>query len=135
MSVYPADATQNSNVIIENNNLASKSVQLNAAQTKIRYENDDGTIRDRLSFIPADTFATSWSPGVIADGDSVFIDITVTGIVLGWIASASFDKALLGGTLSANVEAVNTVRVTIANHTGGNIVPATGDVRVLVTAT
>jgi len=112
VSVNTTDVTKNTNATIQYNTL-TKNIEVNAAQSKTRIQQDDGTIRDRLTFIPDDALGVSWTPGTIANNASVSTNVTVTGVVDGWIALASFSLSLGGMSISAAINAVNTVTVTI----------------------
>jgi hypothetical protein len=134
VSVNTGDVTKNSNITIQYNAL-TKNIEVNSSQSKIRYQQDDGTIRDRLTFIPDDALGVAWTPGAIANNASVSTNVTVTGIVDGWIALASFSLSLSGMSISAAINAANTVTVTITNNTGGTLALGAGVVRVLVIPT
>lgn len=67
---------------------------------------------------------TSWTPGLIADGDVAQTTVTVQGAVLRMTALAALSTALPTGCfISAAVTAANTVTVTIGNMSGGNQTP------------
>jgi uncharacterized membrane protein len=134
VSVNTTDVTKNTNATIQYNTL-TKQVSVNAGQSKIRYQQDDGTIRDRLTFIPDDALGVAWTPGTIANNASVSTNVTVTGVVDGWIALASFSLSLGGMSISAAVTNPGQVTVTITNNTGGSITLGAGVVRVLVIPT
>lgn len=131
VSVNTTDVTKNSNATIQYNTL-TKNVQVNAAQSKARIQQDDGTIRDRLTFIPDDALGVSWTPGTIANGSQASTTVTVTGVVVGWVALASFSQSIGNMSISAAVTNPNTVTVVITNNTGGPLTLAAGFVRVLV---
>lgn len=131
VSVNTGDVTKNSNATIQYNTL-TKNIELNAAQSKVRIQQDDGTIRDRLTFIPDDALGVAWTPGTIANGSQASTTVTVTGVVVGWIALASFSQSIGNMSISAAVTNVNTVTVVITNNTGGPLTLAAGVVRVLV---
>lgn len=131
VSVNIGDVTKNSNATIQYNTL-TKNIEVNSGQSKIRYQQDDGTIRDRLTFIPDDAFGPSWTPGTIANGSSASRTVTVTGVVLGWIALASFSLSIGNMSISAQVTGADTVTVIITNNTGGPVTLGAGFVRVLV---
>jgi hypothetical protein len=131
VSVNTTDVTLNSNATIQYNTL-TKQIELNAAQSKIRFQQDDGTIRDRLTFIPDDALGVAWTPGTIANGASASTTVTVTGVVPGWIALASFSESIANMSISAQVTTANTVTVVITNNTGGSLTLSAGVVRVLV---
>lgn len=134
VSVNTTDVTKNTNATIQYNTL-TKQVQVNAGQSKIRYQQDDGTIRDRLTFIPDDALGVAWTPGTIANNASVSTNVTVTGVVDGWIALASFSLSLGGMSISAAINAASAVTVTITNNTGGSVTLGAGVLRVLVIPT
>jgi hypothetical protein len=134
VAVNTTDVTKNSNATIQYNTL-TKNVQVNAGQSKVRIQQDDGTIRDRLTFIPDDALGVAWTPGTIANGSSASTTVTVTNVVDGWIALASFSLSLGGMSISAAVNAANAVTVTITNNTGGALTLGAGVVRVLVIPT
>ena len=131
VSVNTTDVTKNSNATIQYNTL-TKNVQVNAAQSKARVQQDDGTIRDRLTFIPDDALGVSWTPGTIANGSQASTTVTVTGVVPGWIALASFSLSIGNMSISAQVTTANTVTVVITNNTGSPLTLGSGVVRVLV---
>lgn len=131
VSVNPTDVTKNSNVTVQYNTL-TKNIEVNAAQSKVRIQQDDGTIRDRLTFIPDDALGVAWTPGTIANNASASTTVTVTGVVVGWVALASFSLSLGGMSISAAVTNPDTVTVTITNNTGGPLTLGAGFVRVLV---
>lgn len=60
-------------------------------------------------------------PGNLVDGDGTTATVTVTGAVLGDLATASFSLDLQGITATAYVSTTNTVRVRLQNETGGAI--------------
>jgi hypothetical protein len=134
VSINDGDPTKNTNVVVQYNAL-TKNVDLNAAQKRIRFEQADGTIRDRLTFIPDDTQGVAWTPGTIADGASASTTVTVTGSVLGFIAMASFSLSIADLSISAQVTAFDTVTVVITNNTGSPVTLGAGFVRVLVIPT
>jgi len=131
ISINTGDVTKNLNTTVQYNTL-TKQVEVNAAQSKIRYQQDDGTIRDRLTFLPDDALGVAWTPGTIANGASAFTTVTVTGVVPGWIALASFSLSIANMSISAQVTIANTVTVVITNNTGGSVTLGAGVVRVLV---
>jgi hypothetical protein len=131
VSVNAGDVTKNSNTTIQYNTL-TKNIEVNSGQSKIRFQQDDGTIRDRLTFIPDDAFGVAWTPGTIANGASASTTLTVTGIVPGWIALASFSLSIGNMSISAQVTTVNTVTVVITNNTGSPVTLGDGIVRALV---
>lgn len=77
--------------------------------------------------------SAAWTPGAIAAGGYVTVNVTVTGAVLGDFAVASYTPAL-GSTLliSAAVISTNSVRVSIANHAASPVTPTAGTVYVIV---
>lgn len=131
VSVNTTDVTKNINATIQYNTL-TKNVEVNAAQSKARIQQDDGTIRDRLTFIPDDALGVAWTPGTIANNASAFTTVTVTGVVTGWVALASFSLSIANMSISAQVTAANTVTVVITNNTGSPVTLGAGFVRVLV---
>jgi len=134
VSVNITDVTKNSDATIQYNTL-TKNVQVNASQSKVRIQQDDGTIRDRLTFLPDDALGVSWTPGTIANNASVSTNVTVTGAVDGWIAVASFSLPLNNMSISAAINAPGLATVTITNNTGGALALTAGIVRVLVIPT
>lgn len=126
-----SDPTKNENLTIQYNKL-TKAIDINAAHKKVRYQDFDGVIRDRLTFTPDDALGFSFTPGTIADGAVASTTTTVTGAKLGWIAMASFSLNLSGATISAAVTATDTVTVTVTNNTGGSVTIGAGVARVLV---
>jgi hypothetical protein len=131
VSVNTTDVTKNSNATIQYNTL-TKNVEVNAGQSKVRIQQDDGTIRDRLTFQPDDAFGVAWTPGTISNGASASTTLTVTGVVPGWIALASFSLSIGNMSISAAVTTANTVTVVISNNTGGSVTLGAGTVRALV---
>jgi hypothetical protein len=131
VSVNATDVTKNSNIVIQNNTL-TKNIEINAAQSSVRYQQDDGTIRDRLTFIPDDSIGVAWTPGTIANGASASTTVTVTDVVLGWIAVASFSLSIANMSISAQVTGASTVTVVITNNTGSSVTLGAGVLRVLV---
>jgi hypothetical protein len=131
INVNQLDVTKNQNLTIQYNKL-TKQIGINAGQNKVRYQDDDGVIRDRLTFTPNDAFFVSFTPGTIPNNSTASTTTTVTGAKLGWIAMASFSLDLAGTTISAAVTAADTVTVTITNNTGGSVTLGAGVSRVLV---
>jgi len=131
INVNQLDVTKNQNLTIQSNKL-TKQIGINASQNKVRYQDYDGVVRDRLTFIPNDAFFVSFTPGTIANGARSSTTATVTGAKLGWIAMASFSLDLAGTTISAAVTATDTVTITITNNTGGSVALGAGVARVLV---
>ena len=131
VAVNTTDVTKNSNATIQYNTL-TKNVQVNSGQSKVRIQQDDETIRDRLTFQPDDAFGVAWTPGTIANGASASTTLTVTGVVTGWIALASFSLSIGNMSISAAVTTANTVTVVISNNTGGSVTLGAGTVRALV---
>jgi hypothetical protein len=131
INVNQLDVTKNQNLTIQYNKL-TKQIGINSGQNKVRYQDDDGVIRDRLTFTPNDALFVSFTPGTIANNSTASTTTTVTGAKLGWIAMASFSLDLAGTTISAAVTAADTVTVTITNNTGGSVTLGAGVSRVLV---
>lgn len=131
VSVNTTDVTKNSNATIQYNTL-TKNVEVNAGQSKTRIQQDDGTIRDRLTFIPDDALGVAWTPGLIVNNASASTTVTVTGVVPGWIALASFSQSIANMSISAQVTTADTVTVVITNNTGGDLTLTAGVARVLV---
>lgn len=74
-----------------------------------------------------------WDPAAVATGATTSTTVTVAGAALGDIAHASFSLAVpAGALLTANVTAVDTVTVTLANFTGAVLDLASGTLRVTV---
>ena len=130
INVNQFDVTKNQNLTIQYNTL-TKAIGINGGQNKVRYQDFDGVIRDRLTFTPDNAIGFAWTPGTIANGATSSVTTTVTGAKLGWIAMASFSLDLAGTTISAAVTAINTVTVTITNNTGGAVTLGAGFSRVL----
>ena len=82
-----------------------------------------GTAGAYISDCQPDPFrvATTWNPASIADGDQVSTTVTVTGASIGDPAKATLDSDLNGLSLTADVSSANTVRVNLANNTGGSV--------------
>lgn len=74
------------------------------------------------------TFSSSltWDPPNLANGISETTTVTVSGVELGMVSTASFSLDLQGLSLTAYVSAANTVTVTLSNLTGGAIDLASG---------
>jgi hypothetical protein len=123
---------QKTATLLFKNNTLTKNIEINASQSSVRYQQDDGTIRDRLTFIPDDSIGVSWTPGTIANGASAFTTVTVTDVVLGWIAVASFSLSIANMSISAQVTGASTVTVVITNNTGSSVTLGAGVLRVLV---
>jgi hypothetical protein len=85
-----------------------------------------------LTFIPDDSIGVAWTPGTIANGASAFTTVTVTDVVLGWIAVASFSLSIANMSISAQVTGASTVTVVITNNTGSSVTLGAGVLRVLV---
>lgn len=77
----------------------------------------------------------TWDVGNLADGAGETKSFTVTGAALGDIAFASVPKDLQDMTVTAYVQAANTVEVRVQNESGGaiNLASAIWKVRVLKT--
>lgn len=72
----------------------------------------------------------AWTPGAIASAASASTTLTVTGAALGDTVAVGYNQALAAGlVISGQVSAANTVRVTIANLSGGSVTPAAGTIR------
>jgi hypothetical protein len=134
VSVNDSDSTKNSNITIQHNAL-TKNVQLNSGQKKIRYQQDDGTTRDLLTFIPDTALGTAWTPGTIANNGVASTTVAVADVAPGWIAVASFSLSIADMSISAQVTGYNTVTVVITNNTGGPVTLGAGIVRVRVIPT
>ena len=134
INVNQFDVTKNQNLTIQYNTLTNP-IGINAGQNKVRYQDFDGFIIDRLTFTPNDAFAFSFTPGIIANGANVSTTTTVTGAKLGWIALASFSLDLAGTTISAATTSANTVTVTITNNSGASVTLGSGFIRVLTIPT
>lgn len=89
-----------------------------------------GEMQTEIEFVGYATY----DPPSLADGDGAQTNITVTGCLLGDIASASFSLDTQGIILNAQVTASNTVTVRFQNETGGTIDLGSGTVRVKVVA-
>lgn len=76
--------------------------------------------------------SATWDPGSIAVGGSETFAFTVTGAAVGDFVTASFSQNLSGLVISGYVSSSNTVRVTLANNTGGAINLSSGTVRVRI---
>jgi len=62
---------------------------------------------------------TSWTPGAIASGAFVSLDVSVPGALTGYPAWAAWSALLPDGvTLTAQVKAAGTVRCTMLNLSG-----------------
>jgi hypothetical protein len=134
INVNQFDVTKNQNLTIQYNTL-TKAIGINTGQNKIRYQDFDGFIIDRLTFTTNDAIAPPYTPGVIVNGAKVSTTVTVTGAKLGWIALASFSLDLAGTTISAEITSANTATVTITNNTGSTVTLSGGFLRVLTIPT
>lgn len=134
ININQLDVTKNQNLTIQYNKL-TKQLGVNTGQNSIRYQDDDGFIRDRLTFKTNDAIAAAYTPGTIAAGATASTTATVTGAKLGWVAMASFSLSLSGATISAAVTAADTVTVTITNNTASPITLGAGFIRVLTLPT
>lgn len=69
----------------------------------------------------------NWTPGLILNGASASLTVTVTGAATGMTALGAFSLALPAGVIiSAAVTATNTVVLTIANFSGSSQTLAAG---------
>lgn len=84
------------------------------------------------AFPPPLTGSAAWTPGLIANGATAILSLTVTGAALGKFVRAAFNLDLQGCTISGYVSAANTVKVVITNNTGGNITLGAGTANVSV---
>lgn len=78
------------------------------------------------------TGSATWDVADLADGAQESKDITVTGAALGDIAVASLGVDVVDLIVTANVTATDTVTITVANETGGNVNLASTTARVRV---
>lgn len=67
------------------------------------------------------TGSKTYDPPSLGTGTQAQTTVTVTGAVLGNTAIAAFSLDLQGMTISAYVNATDTVTVTIRNDTGGTL--------------
>lgn len=74
----------------------------------------------------------TFNPASIANGASTSISVIVGEAKLGDIVTASCSIDLQGLTLTAYVESINTVKIILANLTGGTVDIASSDFRVVV---
>ena len=74
---------------------------------------------------------SAWTPGLIANGAAASTTVAVDMAAFGDFVLVSYDKELAAGlTISGNVRAANSVRVTIANNSGAGVTPTAGNVAV-----
>ena len=66
-------------------------------------------------------FRSDWTPGALADGSGVTVNMTVTGAALGDWVQASTVIDLKGLTLTAYVQAANTIQLVLVNHSGSGV--------------
>ena len=79
--------------------------------------------RDRYSFLGLRGSAT-YTAGAVSDGSFTAQDITISGVVLGDWAIASFSADITDLQLNAAVTATDTVSVTFYNQTGAGVTPS-----------
>lgn len=77
--------------------------------------------------------SATWDPTSISSGASTSTSFTCSGAEMGFLATASFSLDLQGLTISAYVNATNSVTVVLTNNTGSPVDLGSGTVRVLVT--
>jgi hypothetical protein len=88
---------------------------------------DLSQLREGFSEVQAQV---GWDPASIADGASATQAVTVTGASLGDYAEASFSLDLQGLTLTAYVNAADSVTAVLNNATGGAVDLGSGTLRV-----
>lgn len=74
----------------------------------------------------------AWTPGTVAVGGVVTTTVTYPGAALGDYVDRSFDLSTQGLLLLADVTAVNTVTVVLANLTGAPVTIGAGNLKILV---
>jgi len=74
----------------------------------------------------------TWNPASVANGASTSVSVTVGEALLGDIATVSCSIDLQGLTLTAYVSGTNTVKLVLANLTGGAVDIASSDFRIVV---
>ena len=77
--------------------------------------------------------AKSWTPGTITNGSRVTTTTTVTGAQLGSQVTAGFSLDLQGATITAYVNAADTVTLVIQNSSGSSVTLGAGTAFVTVT--
>ena len=65
--------------------------------------------------------STSWTIGTIANNASTYIDVSVPGVPVGAVTSATLPIGLAGAVISSSVLSAGTIRVVITNNTGGSV--------------
>lgn len=74
---------------------------------------------------------TTWDPANLTNGSSTFVNVTVTGAVVGDFAYATLDTLTAGSMyLNAAVTGTNQVSVSLHNHSGGDVNVANGNLKV-----
>lgn len=125
-----SDVTKNTNVTVQYNSL-TRQINQSAQQNKIRFQDFQGLVHDRLSCLTTVT-GDIWNPGAIASGASSSTDVTITNASLSDFTLASFSTTLSGCSISSYVKSSNTVTVVITNNTGSPVTFSSGVVYVRV---
>lgn len=99
---------------------------------RFRFVTGNIWIETGRSFSLALTGQATFDPPSLADGVGTTTTVTVTGAVLGDIATCSFSLDLQGITVTSYVSAANTVSVRFQNETGGVVDLASGTLRARV---
>lgn len=74
-----------------------------------------------------------WDPGIVADGATTSVEITVTGAETGDFVQVTFPMAgNLNVLMTGHVSGANTVRLVLFNKTGGNLDLASGTAKSIV---
>lgn len=84
------------------------------------------------SLISTLTGSAAWDPASVPVGSRVVFNVTVTGAVMGDFCIPSFSLSLATMSMTASVEASNTVTVCLTNNSGSAVDLASGTVKVLV---
>lgn len=84
--------------------------------------------------VPSRSAQATWNPASLADGAMTSTTVTLTGVSVGYPTTCSFTVALPAGmVLSSAATAVDTVTVTLVNHSGSTQDLASGTVWVSTT--
>ena len=84
------------------------------------------------SLIATLTGSATWDPASVAVGGRIVFNVTVTGAIPGDFCLASLSLSLASMSMTASVEASNTVTVCLTNNSASAVDLASGTVKVLV---
>lgn len=122
-AVYDALATRDATIAALAASLATLSGTVAALAT---------TVATKISTALTLTGTATYDPPSLADGAGTTTTVTVTGAVLGDVASASFSLDTSGITITAWVSAADTVSVRFQNESGGVLDIASGTLKAAV---